>query len=147
MERTVRVKEIDWKDGARGQYMSVVLDEGTQDRKYAIFDPNIQDTLTAARNDGLPVLIEVEKKGNFWNVTSAQLVHGEPKGKPKPDTGKATDGRTWKDDEILLAVAFKGAVELECHLVPGAEPNTARVIQTTSELLAGLMLMRPKRVE
>ena len=149
IERTVTVKSIDWPDTKDGkkQYLKAVLvnDEGKENTQ-AIFDPDIQGTIQTAYEDDTQVDITLEKKGNFWNITSATPANGEPKPKPKAEP-KTTNGHTSKDDEILLAVAFKGAVELECHLVPGAEPNTARVIQTTSELLAGLMLMRPKRVE
>lgn len=71
----------------------------------------------------------------------------------KRKTEQATKSQsTWKpvknDDDILLSVAFKGAIELERHhIVPEGKINTVRVIQTTSEIFAGLVLMRPKRSE
>jgi hypothetical protein len=67
--------------------------------------------------------------------------------KPTEDKPKYTPKTYPKnDDDIMLQVAFKGAIELETHHnPPEGEINTARVIQATSELFAGLILMRPKK--
>ena len=68
--------------------------------------------------------------------------------RPTEDKPKYTP-RTYpkNDDDIMLQVAFKGAIELETHHnPPEGKINTARVIQATSELFASLILMRPKKV-
>lgn len=144
IERTVIVKSAetkDTKDGAR-QYLSAVLvDSNGKENTQSIFDPAIRTMVQGAYNSGSSLLIHMEKEGNFWNIKDATL-DITPREAP---TSKETKAYTNKDDGILMAVAFKGAIELETHLVPGAEPNTARVLQTTTELLAGLILLRPKR--
>ena len=61
-----------------------------------------------------------------------------------------TTRREWKpknDDDIMLQVAFKGAVELELHhIVPEGKVDTQRVLQITGDLFRGLLLMRPKKI-
>ena len=79
--------------------------------------------------------LQIAKNGKYYTLVSG-----------KPTEAKAPYRKN--DDDILLSVAFKGAIELERHhYVPEGTINTARVIQTTSEIFAGLVLMRPKRQE
>ena len=148
IERIVKVKSAETKDtkGGARQYLSAVLvDSNGKENTQSIFDPAIQKTVQEAYSAGASLLIRMEKEGNFWNIKDAML-DTTPREAPASKETKAYSPHN-KDDDILMAVAFKGAVELETHLVPGAEPNTARVMQTTSELLAGLLLMRPRREE
>lgn len=144
IERTVTVKSAEFKDtkGGKRQYLSAVLvgDNGRENTQ-AILDPAIQKTIQEAYKSSALLLIRMEKEGQFWNIKSAEITTNATPQASKPS------GSYNKDDDILMAVAFKGAIELETHLVPGAEPNTARVLQTTSELLAGLLMMRPRREE
>lgn len=154
IERTVTVKSAEFKDTKDGkrQYLSAVtIGESGKEYTRAFFDPTMQKTVQEALKANLSLVIQIEKEigsggKEFWNIKSAEIADATkpvvaPQVTPKPQYS----GRTEKDDDILLAVAFKGAVELEGNLVPGAEPNTKRVLLTTAELLAGLILLRPKR--
>ena len=146
IERTVIVKSAetkDTKDGKR-QFLSAVLaDDSGKENTQSIFDPAIRTMVQGAYNSGAPLLIHMEKEGNFWNIKDATLDIA-PREAPASKETKTYSPHN-KDDEILMAVAFKGAIELETHLVPGAEPNVTRVLRTTTELLTGLLLLRPKR--
>ena len=140
IERTVTVKSAEFKDTKDGkkQYLSAVLMDCLNGKTstQAIFDPAMAKTIQEARDTASCLLIHMEKEGEFWNIKSAEIAATPQTSKePKPSYSN-------KDDEILMAVAFKGAIELETHLVPGAEPNTARVLQTTTELYVGLLLLR-----
>ena len=76
--------------------------------------------------------LQISQKGNSWNMKMAGAT--ERKWQPK------------NDDDILLSVAFKGAIELERHhYVPAGKIDTGRIIQVTSELFAGLVLIRPQK--
>ena len=148
IENTVTVKSAESKPTKDGKkyYLSVTLvAENGNERPYAIFDPHLQEVIQRAYKEGLSLLVGTEKEGQFWNVKTAMLPGDTAKPVVAPQvTPKPQSGRTEKDDDILLAVAFKGAVELEGNLVPGAEPNVKRVLLTTAEILAGLILLRPR---
>lgn len=148
IERTVTIKSAQMMDaqGGKQQYLATILvsSEGRESKK-AIFDPNMQKVIQQAYKENKALNIKLEKEGNFWNIKEAQV-------SDKIATVGQKEEKTWKpaknDDDILLSVAFKGAIELERHhYVPEGKINTGRVIQTTSEIFAGLVLMRPKRGE
>ena len=125
IQRTVRVESIDWldtKDGKK-QYMSAVLTDGEKESKQAIFDSAIQKAIQEARDTDSPLLIELEKKGNFWNVTSAVIMEAEveaPKPKAKPQTNGDWKGRT--EDGMDRRTALMQAVELYKHSVEAGVP-------------------------
>lgn len=63
---------------------------------------------------------------------------------PKPRYQKTDEDR----DAIMLQVAFKGAIEADGYwYVPDGKSHTDRVIQNTSELFAGLLMMKPEKKE
>lgn len=77
--------------------------------------------------------LEVNAKGNY------QL-------KNRPSGGRRDFKPSKNDDDIMLQVAFKGVIELEKHhFLPEGKITTGRILQATSELYAGLLVMRPKR--
>ena len=81
---------------------------------------------------------QLEVKGKQGSEYYGLKSSGSPGPKPAGRFAK-------NDDDIMLQVAFKGAIELERHhIIPEGKINTARVAQATSELFASLVLMRPK---
>jgi len=95
--------------------------------------------------DEYPYDVEVVKpeKGKWYYKRRDTAQETKPTEKAKP---------TWKpsknDDDILLSVAFKGAIELETHhIIPEGNLDKAinRVLQATREIHAGLLLLRPKK--
>ena len=63
----------------------------------------------------------------------------------RAEGGKAPPRYFKNDDDIMLQVALKAAVELEKHhFVPEGKINIPRIAQATNELFANLLLMRPK---
>ena len=99
----------------------------------------IQDAL----ENNWPLIVKLEKEGNFWNIKEAEF-STETKVSPDGERPREIEPDK-KADDIMLAVAFKGAIDLETHQVPEAEPNTKRVLKTTTILLAGLNLLRGKK--
>ena len=130
--KTLTVKNIEWKptkDGSK-QYMAVILTNGQKDSTKSIFDPEQQKVFQEAYYNNKTVNVEFEKNGQFWNVKSVEIVEGETPVSKLQNT---------KKDEILLSVAFKGAVELENYwYVRDENPHNARVLQNTEQLYDGL---------
>jgi len=161
IERTVTVKSAEFKDTKDGkrQYLSAItVGESGKEYTRAFFDPTMQKTVQEALKANLPLVIQIEKEmgsggKEFWNIKSAEIATGAsvaegskpvvaPQATPKPQYS----GRTEKDDDILLAVAFKGATECEGYwYVPDGKAHNDRVLKNTAEILTGLMLLRPKR--
>ena len=117
IERTVTVKEIVWiaAKGGKKQYMSVVLTDGTRDNKQAVFDPSFQKILQEAKDTDSPLLIKLEKEGNFWNIKGAAITHEEPKAAPKSEPKPEWKGRT--EDGMDRRTALMQAVEVYNHVV------------------------------
>lgn len=65
---------------------------------------------------------------------------------PPKQSPKETKTFTYKnDDDIMLQVAFKGAIECEkVWYVPDGKAHTDRVLENTALLNAGLHLLKPK---
>ena len=146
IEKTKTVKSAEWKETKDGtkQYLSaVLLDENGRGSTQAVFEPDLQKVIEEAYKASRSLLVGIEKEGQFWNIKTATL--GEPVATPQTPR---TEGKySSKDDDILLAVAFKGAVELESNLVPEAQPNAKRVLLTTTELYMGLLLLRGRALD
>ena len=146
IERTVTVKSAEFKDTSDGrrQYLSAVLvGEGGKESKQSVFDPHLQKVIQDALENNWPLIVKLEKEGNFWNIKEAEF-STETKVSPDGERPREIEPDK-KADDIMLAVAFKGAIDLETHQVPEAEPNTKRVLKTTTILLAGLNLLRGKK--
>jgi len=157
IERTVTVKSAEFKDTKDGkrQYLSAItVGESGKEYTRAFFDPTMQKTVQEALKASLPLVIQIEKEmgsggKEFWNIKSAEIATVAEESKPvvaPQATSKPQSGRTEKDDDILLAVAFKGATECEGYwYVPDGKAHNDRVLKNTTEILTGLMLLRPKR--
>lgn len=137
-----RVSNIEKTIGGDGFDLWVVSFEG---KKLTLTE---KQQPTYKVGDILPFNLKVIKppagqKGDWYYVRA----DGDSKGQYSPQARKPQSTKSTKnDDDIMLQVAFKGAVELEQHHnPPEGKINTARVIQATSELFAGLILMRPKK--
>ena len=70
--KLVTVKSTEQKMSAKNTpYLSVVLtDEKGKDATFSIFDQSTWELYS----DGAPLQIEMEKQGNFWNITKAEPV-------------------------------------------------------------------------
>jgi len=135
IENIVTVKSATFlptKDGKKQYLSAVMVGEGGKENKQSIFDPEMQRIVQEAHKNNLPLLVKLEKEGDFWNIKSAEIT-----------TKEATpSGTVSKDDAILQAVAFKGAIELEKHhYVPEGKVDTDRVLRTTKALFDGLKKM------
>ena len=81
-----RVEGYEWKDGARGKYLSIKY-KGSQDKiGYSnIFDPEQQDLMIQSKEDGLVVSVLADRSGRWVNVKEVKLVKDEieklPEGK------------------------------------------------------------------
>jgi len=87
-------------------------------------------------------------KGDDVPEDSIQLSKNQNSYIMKRATGQGGTKPAWKpaknDDDILLSVAFKGAVECEGDwYVPDGKAHNDRVLKNTSELFDGLILLRP----
>ena len=79
-------------------------------------------------------MLQIAKAGTYYNLKTTK--------EPKPQAR----GYVKNDDDIMLQVALKAVVELECHhTVPEGKVNIKRTAQDTNELFASLLMMRPKK--
>ena len=138
----LQINDIEWKEGTRGEYMSVTLTDGQKYFTRAVFDDGHKKLLQEAYDSGQSVNVQFEKRGNFWNVKSVEIGNGTP----KPDKPAERKWTPKNDDDIMLQVALKAVVELERHhFVPEGKLNVGRIAEATNELFASLLMMRPKR--
>jgi len=118
------IAEVHFKQGGSGWKVEL---EGTDKVLWLKQKPDFEKGHDIPDSD-----LEVNAKGNY------QLKGSRP-GSPKRDFKPSKN-----DDDIMLQVAFKGAIELEKHhFVPEGKITTGRIMQATSEIYAALLLMRP----
>ncbi len=90
--------------------------------------------------------IKLHQSGNYYMPNKGQSSQGASKPAPKP--WAKSNWTPKNDDDIMLQVAFKGAIELETHhIVPEGKIDTGRILQATNEMFAGLLMMRPQKEE
>jgi len=122
------------KDGKKQYLAAVMVGESGKENKQSIFDPEMQKIVQEAHKNNLPLLVKLEKEGNYWNIKSAEITSKKA----------IPSGAMSKEDAILQAVAFKGAIELEKHhFVPEGKVDTDRVLRSTRALFDGLKKMLP----
>jgi hypothetical protein len=74
MQVTLWVKEINYKEGAKGKYMvATCVEEDGKSKDRNVFDIGHQAVFTEAKEKSLAITATLEKKGNYWNITDAKL--------------------------------------------------------------------------
>ena len=68
------VTELEWAESSKGiKYLKTTIKgDDEKDNHFNVFDPDIQKTLSEAREQGFWVNYKIDKKGNFWNITEAK---------------------------------------------------------------------------
>lgn len=121
--KVLKVKGIEWKDTKDGskQYMAVVLTNGEKDSTKPIFEPDQQAVFQEAYDNDKSVDVEFEKKGQFWNVKSAQISEAtspKPSISPSGKGAKSNGGSYGRDEDRMdRRTALMQATELYRHSV------------------------------
>jgi len=149
IERTATVKSAEWVDGSKGQYLSAVLVQGDKESKQAIFDEAAQEAIAQAKEQGVPVIVQLEKKDKYWNVIGARVQSpSESSTTPVSATTGAKTGGLNRDDAIIMQVAAK-IVSEQCQYLVQASPaeKTAKeviplIVDLTRVLTVQLISLR-----
>jgi len=79
------VRNIEWAAGKKGNYQKVILvDENGGEVKFNVFNPEPQETIQQAFDNGLWVDAELEKNGKFLNLKNITLVKDAMPVPPEP---------------------------------------------------------------
>ena len=148
--KTLKVKNTETlptKDGKK-TYLSVVLTDGSSERKYSIFEPALQKTFQDAKKNDSSLNVGLEKEGSFWNVKTAEITTDEVKPEPKPNGQRFYHDRHSQDAEdwtnIRTAVMQSVALEVH-HIVPEGKIDIKRVMENAGIIFADMNLMKPER--
>ncbi len=76
IEKVGSITELEWAESNKGtKYLKATIKGNDEkDNHFNVFDPNIQETLSEAFEQGFWVNYKIDKKGNFWNITEAKKV-------------------------------------------------------------------------
>lgn len=132
----MKVTAITPRKNKQGQDVWMVNLEGDERPLWSGSEPNFQVGFDVSEDS-----IQLSKNGNsyIFKRRTEQLATPKPTWKPSKD-----------NDDIMLQVALKEAGLLERHhIVPEGklDDSVKRVLKATTELFAGLLLLRPKREE
>tara|TARA_Y100000310_G_scaffold58000_1_gene53160 strand:- start:6467 stop:7132 length:666 start_codon:yes stop_codon:yes gene_type:complete len=109
---TLWVKEIDWAEGAKGQYMKITDQDG---KTHNIFETAMQSVFMQANAGQLALEVGWRQNGKYWNIISAELM-GDiiPDTSPQPTESKSSPPKrdTSTNHSIEEQTAFKGVIEL-----------------------------------
>ena len=96
IEKVCKVVTYSWEEGAKGPYMKAALNPGhdDQERNYALFDGEQHSAIEQAHQNDLSLLAKFDKKGNYWNVISLEVMEA---GTASPETQREQSEKGTKD--------------------------------------------------